>query len=659
MPKSVEHLQILDHSGLALLLAELLDTPIQENKEIAKECVRLFLIDPKTNSGFFFPRCIQNQCATIVLTFMDCFLYDSCRETLVSILKSIAFSNRTRYFGIANTPNLIVGLYQFITEIVDTKLLVHLKFIYEPPSSLSTCDLTSLNRDFQEFALFSLHLRRAIEDYLGEKGLSLPVNTDDLKEGDNPCYLVEIFLFHCDFSSLLRRLEQGLHCLEEAIRDAGGKLKFSTGWSLFLSVLKETSFEAFREHPLAINYLIRYSKRGDDHLWLLKYGSAIDFESRRHLMVMMFPEVKDDNGKLHKLLVDRSLLFKESFELIAHVKPKFLHNGLFVEFKDEVATGHGVLREWLLLVCQALFSPESSLFVECPEDRRRFFPNPAQLKSEQLDLFGFCGRVIALALMHRVQVGIAFDRVFFLQLAGKEISLEDIQCADPIMFRSCKKILEMDADFVDSDSMGLTFVREIEEFGSRKTVELCPGGNNIVVNSKNREHYVHLLIQHCFVKSISAKVAYFARGFADMLCKRRLVKTFFQATGMKGLDFALLGGDNPIVLKEWKAHTIYEGYEETDEQICWFWKVVEGMSMEQQRQILFFWTSVKYLPVNGFSGLPYLLTIYKTSGSDERLPSSHTCFFRLSLPYYQSLAIMQQHLSFICQRHVACSFGYL
>ncbi|KAI3875732.1 hypothetical protein MKW92_030954 [Papaver armeniacum] len=647
MPKSVEHLQILNHSGLALLLAELLDTPIQENKEIAKECVRLFLIDPKTNSGFFFPRCIQNQCATIVLTFCRLFqhatddheqqLYDSCRKTLVSILKSIAFSNRTRYFGIAYTSNLIVGLYQFVTEIVDTKLLVHLKFIYEPPSSLPTCDLT-------------------------KNGLSLPVNTDDLKEGDNPCYLVEIFLFHCDFSSLLTRLEQGLDCLEEAIRDAGGKLKFNTGWSLFLSLFgdgEERLSEAFREHPLAINYLIRYSKRGDDHLWLLKYGSAIDFESRRHLKVMMFPEVKDDNGKLHKLLVDRSLLFKESFELIAHVKPKSLHNGLFVEFKDEVATGHGVLREWLLLVCQALFSPESSLFVECPEDRRRFFPNPAQLKPEQLDMFGFCVRVIALAVMHRVQVGIAFDHVFFLQLAGKEISLEDIQCADPIMFRSCKKILEMDADFVDSDAMGLTFVREIEEFGSRKTVELCPGGNNIVVNSKNRKQYVHLLIQHCFVKSISAKVAYFARGFADMLCKRRLVKSFFQATGMKGLDFALLGGDNPIVLKEWKAHTIYEGYGETDEQICWFWKVVEGMSMEQQRQILFFWTSVKYLPVNGFSGLPYLLTIYKTSGSDERLPSSHTCFFRLSLPHYPSLAIMQQRLSFICQRHVACSFGYL
>ncbi|KAI3928659.1 hypothetical protein MKW98_024260 [Papaver atlanticum] len=404
MKKSMEHLLILNNRGLALVLAELLDSSIKENKEIAKECVRLFLIDPKTNSGFFFPKSIQNQCASIVLTFCGLFqeatdedehqLYYSCRETLVFILKSIAFSNRAKYFGIAKKSHLIAGLYKFVSEIVDTKLRRSLESIYESPSSHSTCDLRSLKRDFQVFALISLHLRRAIEDHITEKGLSLPVNVDDLEEGENPCYPVQIFMFHCDFSSLVKNLEQGLEYLEEAIRDAGGNLKFNTGWSLFLFVFmelhniselygdgKELLSVAFREYPLAIDYLIRRSKRGDDHLWLLKYDSAIDSESRRHLMVTMFPEVKDDREKLHKLLIDRSFLFKESFEHIAHVKPKSLHNGLFVEFKDEVATGHGVLREWLLLVCQALFSPEKSLFLECPEERHRFFPNPAQLKT--------------------------------------------------------------------------------------------------------------------------------------------------------------------------------------------------------------------------------------------------------------------------------------
>ncbi|KAI3857642.1 hypothetical protein MKW98_028906 [Papaver atlanticum] len=367
-----------------------------------------------------------------------------------------------------------------------------------------------------------------------------------------------------------------------------------------------------------------YSKRGDDHLWLLKYDTAIDFQSRRHLMEIMFPEEgKHDSQKVHKVLIDRSMLLTQSYERIAHVKAKSLQNGLSVKFKDEVATGPGVLREWLFLVSQALFNPEYSLFVECPEDRRRFFPSTAKVTSQQLKFYHLCGRVIALALMHKVELGIAFDRVFFLQLAEENISLEDIKCADPIMYKSCKDILEMDADLVDSDVMGLTFVREIEDFGSRKTVELCPGGMNIVVNSNNREQYVHLLIQHIFVKSISAKVANFARGFGAILCKQKVAKNFFQGIKLKGLDSVLRGSDKPICVKDWKAHTVYEDYRETDEQICWFWKVVEGMSMEQQREFLFFWCAVKYLPVYGFSGLGRPLTIYKTSSSDDYLPSSH------------------------------------
>ncbi|KAI3930459.1 hypothetical protein MKW92_000732 [Papaver armeniacum] len=372
----------------------------------------------------------------------------------------------------------------------------------------------------------------------------------------------------------------------------------------------------------------------------------------------MFPEVRHDSRKLHKMVIDRLILLTQSYERIAHVKARSLHNGLCVEFKDEVATGHGVLREWLLLVCQALFSPENSLFSECPEDRQRFFPSPAKVTHQQLKVFGFCGRVIALALMHKVQVGIAFDRVFFLQLAKEKISLEDIRCADPVMYRSCKKILEMDDDFVDSDAMMLTFVWETEDSGSRETVELCPGGSNIVVNSKNREQYVDLLIQHLFVKSISAKVACFARGFAQILSKQRPRKNFFRCIELKDLDCVLLGSNLPISVKDWKAHTVYEGYTEADDQIHWFWKVVEGMSMEQQRELLFFWTSVKYLPVNGFSGLPYPLTIYKTSGSDDRLPSAHTCFCRLAFPQYPSLAITQHRLSYICQSHVGCGFGF-
>lgn len=83
--------------------------------------------------------------------------------------------------------------------------------------------------------------------------------------------------------------------------------------------------------------------------------------------------------ELHEMLIDRAQLLAESFEYIAHSDPRSLHNGLFMEFKNEEATGPGVLREWFFLVCQAIFDQQNALFVACPNDRRRFYPNPGKL----------------------------------------------------------------------------------------------------------------------------------------------------------------------------------------------------------------------------------------------------------------------------------------
>lgn len=190
-----------------------------------------------------------------------------------------------------------------------------------------------------------------------------------------------------------------------------------------------------------------------------------------------------------------------------------------------------------------------------------------------LEYFGFSGKVIALALMHKIQVGIVFDRVFFLQLAGHTITLEDIRDADPYLYSSCKQILEMDPEAIDQDALGLTFIHEIEELGTRKVVELCPGGKSIAVNSKNRRQYVDSLIQQRFVIAIAEQVTHFAQGFADILSCRRLQRSFFQCLEPEDLDWMLHGSETGISLNDWKAHTEYHGFKETDAQISWFWKV--------------------------------------------------------------------------------------
>ncbi|TYH71537.1 hypothetical protein ES332_D05G193100v1 [Gossypium tomentosum] len=612
------------------------------------------------------PKELHSYCAPIALEFCKLLrkvvnedgLYAWCRSTLSVLLESVSSSMglmRTKVKGFT-----VQEIFPFFNELVS-----HLS--EELDSSLySTTSEGPSSSHFREFVAFLNPLRSAVIEQVESRIL---ISIDY-----HPLYRDEIRNLHLIFDKLLHKMKNCLIRVEEILvaRGSNGDEFVHSGWSQYLSILKELNgisklyqgaeekfWMVLRNMKASLCALIiRFSRRDDDNQWLLEHKDVTDFESRRHLVMMMFPEVKDDYEVLHEMLIDRSQLLAESFEYIARVDPESLHAGLFMEFKNEEATGPGVLREWFLLVCQAIFNPENALFLPCAYDRRRFFPNPAsRMDPLHLEYFSFAGRVIALALMHKVQVGIVFDRVFFLQLAGMDISLEDIREADPCLYSSCKKILEMDAEFIDSDALGLTFVREVEELGSRTVVELCAGGKSIVVNSRNRQEYVNLLIRDRFSTSTSEQVDYFSQGFGHILSNSRLQKIFFQSLELEDLDRMLYGSESPICVDDWKAHTEYNGYKESDPQITWFWEIVREMSADQRKQLLFFWTSVKYLPVEGFRCLASRLYIYKTSEPCDYLPSSHTCFYRICFPPYPSMGEMRKRLNVITQEHIRCSFG--
>ncbi|XP_054803591.1 E3 ubiquitin-protein ligase UPL5 isoform X2 [Prosopis cineraria] len=666
--RSTEHpqaWQIFLSSSAPVVLVMLYMSPYVGNKECADCSIRHFMSSCRSTLS----KSLHTKCASVVLEFCKLLrragpedpLYLSCRSTFGSLLETANIS----HVSVSDKELIIIkDILPFVREIAK-RLLRALDMSMESPTSVGP-----LLSDVRDFTAFLLPLRTRISKQQAFKSLYSSKSDEKLNK---LLLLVEEDDIHLIFSELLQKMDQCLKKMQEFVaakeREEGDNLP---AWSQYLSILKELyhlsqlyegaeeEFWSVLRHQRSMLVLLitQYAKRTDDHQWILEHKHVTNFESRRHLVMLMFPDVKEDYEELHEMLIDRSQLLAESFEYIARAEPESLHAGLFMEFKNEEATGPGVLREWFFLVCQALFNPQNALFVACPNDQRRFLPNPAsKVHPLHLDYFTFSGRVIALALMHRLQVGIVLDRVFFMQLAGNYITLEDIRDADPSLYRSCKKILEMDADVIDSDALGLTFVREVEELGSRKVVELCPDGKSLVVNSKNREKYIDLLIQDRFVTSISEQVSHFAQGFADILCNPRLQQFFFRSLDLEDLDWMLHGSESTISVEDWKAHTEYNGYKETDPQITWFWEIVGKMSAEQRKVLLFFWTSLKHLPVEGFKGLSSRLYIYNNKEHNDHLPSSHTCFFRLCFPPYPSFSVMQDRLRIITQEHIGCSFG--
>ncbi|KAI3856696.1 hypothetical protein MKX03_026821 [Papaver bracteatum] len=659
------HIQIFVCAGAAAALVMLFLSPIRDNKECAEKAIQHFLNplahdEVKLELRTHFVPIILEFCTLLCSkTSTENPLYISCRNTLRKILETILV-DRSRCFNYAQGRVVIQGLSLFVSEL-GRKVIKGLE--YSPQIAA-----VSFLGDVSDFVAFSSPMCNAIEDGLG--GMDhLPLCLTDL----HPCYVMELGTLHLVFLEMLGKIDECLKKMEISVGEGRREMDDSFRSGQYLSILKPLNIlseiyegaeekvqSVLRTMQVALDALVTNSSRNDDHLWILEHKDLISFECRRHLAMTLLPELKEDYTRLFEMLIDRDLLLAESFKYVSEADVKDLVGGrLFMEFKNEKATGHGVLREWFCLVCLEICNQRNGLFLACAEDNRRFFPNPAASDANPLHLeyFLFGGRVFALSLVYNVQVGILFDRTFYLQLAGETVSLEDARDADPLFYSSCKKILEMDTDFINSDALSLTFVTEVGKLGSRKPVELCPGGNSIAVNSKNREAYVNLLIQHRFVKSVTDQVKAFSRGFSEILCDASLLAFFFRSLEHEDLDRMLHGRDRALCVQDWKAHTEYNGYKTTDSQIIWFWKIVEGMSGAQRRVLLFFWTSVKYLPVEGFGGLQSQLYIYKNHKSCERLPSAHTCFYRLCLPSYKSKSKMQESLQIITQEHLSCSFG--
>ncbi|OIW13847.1 hypothetical protein TanjilG_31736 [Lupinus angustifolius] len=562
-------------------------------KQLADLAIKHFMSSCQT----IINRALQCQRARLVLEFCkvlkrvgsDDPLYMFSRNTFISLLETAKVS----YCSVNGKGNLLLqDISPFVRELAD-KLLRDLDLSKVVPLCLGP-----LINDVRDFSAFLVPMRKGINELQTSKDSSKIKELHTLKGSiiDDENLHEELLRasleadnLHLIFIQLLRKMGECLHNMEGCLanKEIGAGDFVSPAWSQYLSILKElyqitklydgTEDMFWRvlmpRRRMVCLLIVKFAKRTDDHRWILDHKAVTDFESRRHLVLMLFPGVREDFVELHEMLIDRSKLFAESFNYIKQAEAASLRAGLFMEFKNEEATGPGVLREWFYLVCHAIFNPQNVLFLACPNDRRRFFPNPAsKVDPMHLEYFKFSGRVIALALKHRVQVGIVLDRVFVVQLMGRRITLEDIQDADPYFYSSCKQILEMDADFIDSDALGLTFATEVEELGHRKVVELCRGGERRAVNSKNREKYVNLLIQSRFGMSVFQQVFYFAKGFADILSDSKLRQFFFQSLELKDLDWMLHGSEKTISVEDWKAHTEYNGYKESDHQISWFWE---------------------------------------------------------------------------------------
>ncbi|KAK8084761.1 hypothetical protein PG997_006032 [Apiospora hydei] len=353
------------------------------------------------------------------------------------------------------------------------------------------------------------------------------------------------------------------------------------------------------------------------------------------------PAMRILSGQCH-IKVRRSHIFEDSFAEISRQSATDLKKRLMIKFDGEDGLDYGGLsREFFFLLSHEMFNPFYCLFEYSAHDNYTLQINPhSGINPEHLNYFKFIGRVVGLAIFHRRFLDAFFIGALYKMMLGKAVQLADMEGVDADFHRSLQWMLDND---ISGGILEQTFSTEDERFGVIHVEDLIPGGRDIDVTNDNKKEYVDLMVKWRIEKRIEEQFQAFKEGFHELI-PQDLINVFDE----RELEL-LIGGIAEIDVDDWKKHTDYRGYTESDEVIQFFWQTVRSWDGEQKSRLLQFTTGTSRIPVNGFKDLqgsdgPRRFTIEK-AGELGNLPKAHTCFNRLDLPPYKSLEALQQKLT--------------
>lgn len=276
------------------------------------------------------------------------------------------------------------------------------------------------------------------------------------------------------------------------------------------------------------------------------------------------PALRSLPGQCH-IKVRRNHIFEDSYAEVMRQSPQDLKKRLMIKFEGEEGLDYGgVSREFFFLLSHEMFNPFYCLFEYSAHDNYTLQINPhSGINPEHLNYFKFIGRVVGLAIFHRRFLDAFFIGAFYKMVLKKRVVLTDMEGVDADFYRNLSWTLDNDI----TDILDLTFSTEDDRFGELVTVDLKPDGQNIPVTNENKREYIELITEWRISKRVEEQFKAFMSGFNELI-PQELINVFDE----RELEL-LIGGIADIDVDDWKKHTDYRGYSESDEVIQWFWKV--------------------------------------------------------------------------------------
>ena len=292
--------------------------------------------------------------------------------------------------------------------------------------------------------------------------------------------------------------------------------------------------------------------------------------------------------------------------------------GFLTPDSDMYVSGSGPTREFFSIsskyICEHLFRRNSSGTQLLPSE------NPGDRESCYVAGWLTGVSLLSHSPMNLHNVSKHIWRYLLEGEIGYSAEVEDLVSWDPQLTRSLQYILQTD---IDSD----------------ENIQVMLQGD---MNQKDKAKFVSAHVDRVLKNNNFTE---FRNGFLLAIPEQWIVD-FFDST-----ELAILFAETQdIDTAEWRAHTHYTGYKESDPPVQWFWEIVESvLTKDEKRLLLMFSTGMTAVPVGGFASLESIhrdkvpFTIYMLNDI-EALPTAATCFNMLRLPAYPNKEMLRNKL---------------
>jgi E3 ubiquitin-protein ligase HECTD2 len=218
-------------------------------------------------------------------------------------------------------------------------------------------------------------------------------------------------------------------------------------------------------------------------------------------------------------------------------------------------------------------------------------------------------------------------------------TLEDLAEYRPALAKGLRALLEFDGDV--QETFCHDFVAQIDRYGQRVEVPLCPGGEKRPVTSANRHEFVNLYVQYLLDTAVQKQFEPFKRGFFTV-CGGNALSLFRP----EEIELLVRGSEEPLDVASLRAVATYEnwtsGDPESEPVVRWFWEFFAGSSPQEQRKILSFITGSDRIPAMGATSLSIRVSCL---GEDcPRYPIARTCFNTLAIFRYATRRKLEDKL---------------